>query len=342
MKTTYKNQDVTVLLSDITGKISPLSSKEREILIQNGKHYSELLPTEYAPTEEYLSLYKSSLIQNAKFCARALAVLAKKIVDKHGDNITIVSLARAGTPIGILLKRFLQYKYEIQSMHYTISIIRDRGIDHNAMKYILDRHDAKSIVFVDGWIGKGAISKELDKIGYEGVSTELAVLSDPASITSLYGTRDDFLIPSSILNAPVSGCFSRTVLNELITDDMFHGSVFYADMNDLSYDFIENVEKYFTKDEITIAEAPKASTGYDEVLKIAKEFDILDINLIKPTIGETTRVLMRRTPDIVLIQEESEHLKHILALCAEKNVKVIKYPLENYRAVGIIKNLKDI
>ena len=343
MKTSYNEADVKVLLKDITGQILPLNSKEREIQIQNGKHYSELLPFEYNPTEEYLNLYNKCLAENALVTAKSVMILAEKIYLKKGENITLVSLARAGTPIGILLKRYFKFKYNISVEHYSISIIRDKGIDRNAMEYILKNHSADSIQFVDGWIGKGAISKELDQIGYENIDTELAVLADPANVTSLFGTREDFLIPSSILNAPVSGLFSRTILNDdLILKDDFHGAVFYKDMIDVSNEFIAKIEQNFTLEPVEILEKEKIQTGLEEVLEIQKEFNVLDINLIKPSIGETTRVLMRRQPDLVLISEENHYITHILKLCEEKNVKVIKYPLKNYRAVGIIKNLKDI
>ena len=45
------------------------------------------------------------------------------------------------------------------------------------------------------------------------------------------------------------------------------------------------------------------SQGIDEVINIGKNFGIDDINLIKPGIGETTRVLLRRIPWKVLIDE---------------------------------------
>lgn len=73
----------------------------------------------------------------------------------------IISLARAGTPIGILIKRYLMQKYDVVVAHYSISIIRGRGIDHNAMEYILRHHNARDIQFVDGWTGKGAIQRQL-------------------------------------------------------------------------------------------------------------------------------------------------------------------------------------
>ena len=95
MRTSYINDDVIVLLKDITGKIEGLSSKEREVAIQNGKHYSELLPQEFVPSEEYLALYRKCLKDNSEITAKALAILAEKIYDHKKGHITLVSLARA-------------------------------------------------------------------------------------------------------------------------------------------------------------------------------------------------------------------------------------------------------
>ena len=51
----------------------------------------------------------------------------------------IVSLARAGIPVGILIKRYIKQKYGVDCPHYAISIIRDKGIDINAMEYIYNQ-----------------------------------------------------------------------------------------------------------------------------------------------------------------------------------------------------------
>ena len=250
MKTSYKKQDVIVLLKDVTSKMTPLSTEEREKRIQQGIHYSEMLPLEYSPSKEYMTLYYQALHHHSKTTAQAIMCLGDKILSKKGNDIVLVSLARAGTPIGILLKRYFEKQYHIVVPHYTISIIRGRGIDKNAMQYILKKHHAKTIQFVDGWIGKGAIIRELQKevLQYKNVSGELAVLADPAHMTSLYGTTEDFLIPSACLNAVVSGLFSRTIYNKnVIGENDFHGAVYYKELEkqDISYHFIEEIEKHF-------------------------------------------------------------------------------------------------
>ncbi len=64
------------------------------------------------------------------------------------------------------------------------------------MKYLLEKYRPQQILFVDGWIGKGAILNELKKdiSAYEGVSADIAVVADPANVTELCGTHEDILI----------------------------------------------------------------------------------------------------------------------------------------------------
>ncbi len=348
MKSSYSDKDVILLLKDITGMVEPQSTEERERLIQAGKHYCEMLPIEYVPTEKYMRVYQESLEAYAGLVANAVGVLADKILKSKGENVVLVSLARAGIPVGILLKRYMKFKYNIDVMHYSISIIRGRGIDHNAMKYLLQNHSKEELLFVDGWIGKGAIlnvlKKELEQ--YEGVSSDIAVIADPANVTELCGTHEDILIPSSCLNCTVSGLVSRTYLrDDIIGKDDFHGAVYYGELaeSDLSYQFIDAIEKHFVKESF-VSQTIVEGYGIDEVRALAQEYGVEDINLIKPGIGETTRVLLRRVPWKVLIDsryKDSKELAHIVRLAKEKQVPVEYHELVHYRTCGIIKKMAD-
>lgn len=348
MRSTYTEDDVILLLKDITGLVKPQPTQERERLIQSGRHYCEMLPIEYRPSEKYMQAYKEAMQVFSKSTAIAIGRLGDKIVNQRGKDVVLVSLARAGIPIGILLKRYLKWKYQIDCKHYSISIIRGKGIDQNAMNYILDRHKPEQLLFVDGWIGKGAILKELKKDleEFPGVSSDLAVVADPANITHLCGTHDDILIPSSCLNCTVSGLISRTFLrDDIIKEHDFHGAVFYQELeaDDLSYQFIDAIQSQFELENNDSNRVP-TSNGVDEVMKIAEEYEIEDINLIKPGIGETTRVLLRRVPWKVLIDKEYKNdlsLQHIVRLAEEKNVPIEYIELNNYKSCGIIKKMAD-
>ena len=308
-----------------------------------------MLPIEYVPTEKYMKVYYEALESYSKTVAEAVGKLSDKIIENKGREVVLVSLARAGIPIGILVKRYIRYKYSIDVPHYSISIIRGRGIDDNAMKFLLGKYRPEQLLFVDGWIGKGAILNELKKDieAYKGVSSDIAVIADPANVTELCGTHEDILIPSSCLNSTVSGLVSRTFLrSDIIGKDDFHGAVYYGELaySDLSYDFINAIEKEFSmenNDDGIVIEGQ----GIDEVREIGKVFGVDDINLIKPGIGEATRVLLRRVPWKVLIDQRYKgdpQLGHLVRLAEEKNVPVEYYPLTHYKCCGIIKKIADV
>ncbi len=354
MRSSYLEKDVVFLLKDITGLVQPQSTEEREKLIQSGRHYSEMLPIEYVPTEKYMAVYREALSRYAKQVADAVGMLSQKIIAARGRDVVLVSLARAGTPIGILIKRYIRRKYDTDVPHYSISIIRGRGIDDNAMKYLLDRYRPEQLLFVDGWIGKGAILGELEKDVrvYPQVSPEIAVVADPAGVTELCGTHEDILIPSSCLNSTISGLVSRTFLRkDVIGEKDFHGAVYYGELkdSDLSYEFIETIERNFNLEDVSTDLETEGSRlkdkGIDEVKKIATFFGIKDINFVKPGIGETTRVLLRRIPWKVLIDGKYQgdpELSHGVRLSEEKHVPVEYYPLTHYKCCGIIKKISDV
>ena len=379
MRRSYKKEDVTMLLKDITGLVKPQPTEERERLIQSGRHYSEMLPVEYVPTQRYMEVYKEALRNFAQPTALAVGRVSDKIIQARGKEVVLVSLARAGIPIGILIKHFIWQKYRLEVPHYAISIIKGRGIDDNAMNYLLKQYQPRQLLFVDGWIGKGAILDELRQAveAYEGVSPELAVAADPANVTALCGTHEDILIPSSCLNCTVSGLVSRTVLREdIIGPNDFHGAVYYGELADadLSYEFLDAIEQWFPRDvqrkvqqsktehskteyskaaqlpsdqlQTEKQQASAAASGYgiDEVRALAEVFGVSELQLIKPGIGETTRVLLRRVPWKVLIDaryRNNPELGHIVRLAEEKQVPVEFYPLRHYKCCGIIKKLAE-
>ena len=350
MESSYRKEDVCLLLKDITGLVKPLPTEEREKRIQAGRHYCEMLPLEYVPTIAYMQAYEEALKIFAEPVACAVGRLSDKIMEQKGTGTVLVSLARAGIPVGILVKHYIQKKYQKDLPHYAISIIRGKGMDANAMRYLLTRYAPEQLLFVDGWIGKGAILKELrgDIAAFAGVSADIAVLADPANVTDLCGTHEDILIPSSCLNCTVSGLISRTFLREdIIGKEDFHGAAYYKELKeqDLSYQFIRAIEDKFVLDNPPeTAETGAEGSGAEEAARIAGAFGVEDINFIKPGIGETTRVLLRRVPWKVLIGEtcrEDPALAHIRRLAEEKQVPIQYYPLKHYKTCGIIRKLSD-
>jgi hypothetical protein len=353
----YKSSDVVFLLKEISGLITERDNEYRENAIQSGIHYSEMLPIEYHPTQEYMKIFFETLEDNKLKIATLVGLLSNKIVESRGKEIILVSLARAGTPIGILIKRYLKYKWSLDVPHYSISIIRDRGIDENALIHILKKHSSEKLQFIDGWTGKGVIQDTLFEACSDfnsrfdtSLNSKLAVISDPAYCTSLFGTREDFLIPSACLNSTVSGLISRTVYNRnIIHEKDYHGVKYYKEYEsmDVSNYFIDSVSKEFknTPERYT-AEALDAVNeavalpykGIVDIENIKKICHIDNINLIKPGVGETTRVLLRRIPWKIYIDSfENQNLRHIIILARDRNVPLEVYKDMSYSCCGIIK-----
>ncbi|MBA9026587.1 cysteine protease StiP family protein [Peribacillus huizhouensis] len=357
----YPPEDVTFLLKDLSGVMQEQGTEDREEAIQSGVHYSEMLPIEYKPTSEYMAVYQKALQEYAEKVAVAIGVVAQEILLKKGKNLILVSLARAGTPIGILIKRYLLLAHNLDVPHYSVSIIRGKGIDEQAIHYIKQNHPDRHIQFIDGWTGKGAISRELtkacqkmnDQYGYD-LDDSLAVLADPGYCSEIYGTREDYLIPSACLNSTVSGLVSRTVHNKAyISEQDFHGAKYYRHLEeeDVSNEFIATIVKEFPAVERNIQThleqirsqhtAPNWS-GLACVKKIQIDFSIDDMNHIKPGVGETTRVLLRRVPWKILVKNRNDkRLKHIILLAEDRGVPIEEYQEMSYTCCGLIKSMKE-
>lgn len=354
----YARDEVAWLLTDLSAVRLEAPTEEREEAIQAGRaHYAESLPVEYQPSPEYQQLFADALAESASRIAHAVGVVTELVLDARGEDAVLVSLARAGTPVGILMRRWAQFARGVDLPHYAVSIVRGRGLDPVALRYLAEHHDPASIMFVDGWTGKGAISRELDaavaaanaELGGRGFSADLAVLADPGSCVEIFGTRDDFLIPSACLNSTVSGLISRTVLNdELIGPNQFHGAKFYAELldADVSAVFLDAVTAEFAavcarvqQDWPALRDADRAPTwaGWAAVESISEAYGINNVNLVKPGVGETTRVLLRRVPWRVLIRRgAAEELGHILLLARQRGVEIEEVDDLPFRCVGLI------
>ena len=356
----YRPADVEFLLKPIEIPfIDDLARKEA--LIQSGeRHYSEMLSPERVPSEQYLALFHKAHAANRERLARDCMRLTRLLVEQHGQDLTVVSLARAGTPIGAVVRHLAEKLHGIRPAHYSVSIIRDRGIDAVALGEILARgHRPEGIAFVDGWTGKGVISRELaaavtafNTACGTAIDPGLNVLTDLAGSAARAASGEDYLIASSILNSTISGLVSRSILNEAIGPGDYHGCVYFEQFasHDLSRWFVDDVVaaalELHQRDRAPTVDAPpraeQAATSRGYMGAAMRRYGITDENLIKPGIGEATRVLLRRFPERVIVRDTGcDRVEHLLALAAEKSVPVEVDAALPYHAVSIIRSAGD-
>ncbi|MBE0445567.1 MAG: cysteine protease StiP domain-containing protein [Psychrobacter sp.] len=367
----YLASDVTVLL-DIVDKdaVADVPVDQKEALIQSGqRHYSDMLTLENAPTAMHEQLYIQALEQGTNRTATDIANLAYTLQDKFQQTVNnqypliLVSLVRAGLPIGVLLQRALadtNSGYYLPSVHYGVSIIRDRGLDPAALQMILNAHPDSPIVFVDGWTGKGAIYQELAhsleafsapnhpnfaNIFHQGADViPLLTLADPAGVSWLAASEEDWLIPSGLLNSTVSGLISRSLYTEPQLG--LHRSVFYDNLIEVDHslafiDHIDAARRALTLElqPLQTFKQPRYQTA-DLIDTLAAEYNISNRNRIKPTIAEATRAILRRDPERILLAS-AEHPDTILLrhLCAQRDitVSVLGDKILPYQAITLIK-----
>lgn len=353
----YDPEDCLFLLQEASG-VELLTVEEKERRLQSGIHYSQMVSMEQAPTDAYLDVFYRLTNKYKKRLATEILQLAMLLKKEVGNTITLVSLARAGTPIGILLKRALA-QIGMMVNHYSISIIRGKGIDEAALAYLrTEGISPNSIVFVDGWTAKGAITRELKQsiTSWNSqnpdylLSDKLCVVSDIGYTADYVATHDDYVIPSGILNSTVSGLVSRTIRNPNVVG--FHQCVTYHDLqvHDLSNWFINKIALEFAEvmnETLAIPEImDKQVQGrhhqvvLDYLTQLMRQEHIEDINKVKPGIAEATRVMLRRIPDLLLLKNDQlEDVEHLLILAKEKQIRVVIDPTMPFNALALIQDL---
>ena len=365
----YLPAEVMLLLDIVSAdSINDISPTQKEALIQSGqRHYSDMLTLEKPPSATHEALYNQALAAGKQRMANDVTSLAFSLHQlfhacvSASQPLILVSLVRAGLPIGVLLQKALSdasASYALASQHYGVSIIRDRGLDPVALQYILQQHPHSPIVFVDGWTGKGAIYGELQRslaqitdkqqqaqLFHQGEGViPLVTLADPAGVAWLSASNDDWLMPASLLNSTVSGLISRTLYRE--PSDGMHQAVYYDKLQpwDRSGDFIQTIDALRQQTSLPTPLTGKLLPTFatqSVIDDLATRFAINNRNRIKPTIAEATRAILRRDPECVLVNEMADGqdtalLRH---LCEEKNIQLIAdASIAPYQAVTIIKN----
>lgn len=331
--------DVTLHLRPARPRL--VGVEEKEALIRAGVSYGELLTPERVPGPEQRAAYAGALARSGERVGRLLAALAGYVL--RAERPVLVSLARAGTPVGCALRR-LARAWGHDLPHHSLSIIRGLGIDRVALAQVERAHPGASLFFVDGWTGKGSVAQTLRASLPPGVAPRLVVLSDPAGCAEFAGTYDDLLLPHAALNATVCGLLSRS---------------FYTDPGELHAARIEEALRpedqtgeYLNALERLSApfgpqtppepgerplDAPAQTSALAQGLDFGWGPGVADPHRLKPSVGEATRVFLRRRPGGLLLRELGDpETAHLLALARGAGVPVFELPGLPYRAAAVI------
>lgn len=353
----YSREDCLFLLKEIEPNFYSVEDKER--LIQTGQlHYSQMVSQESRPTAQYEQLFHSLTAQYKQQLANEILQLSFLISENVQQDVCVVSLVRAGTPIGVLVNKAINQYSDFNSVHFSISIVRDKGIDVNALDYLI--FDLKivpeSIVFIDGWTAKGVITKELKQaIGQYNKSRNVTIGEQLYVVSDIGGTADysvtlrDYTIPSALMNSTVSGLISRSVLNEQIGEDDFHGCISYQHLQQYDHSnwFINEISACFIAAQYQAAQlitseqrALRYQKTQQSIAQLMQKFNVSDINRIKPGIAEATRVMLRRVPDLLIVNDQSNpDIEHLLRIAKEKNINILVFPNMPFGACALIKDV---
>jgi hypothetical protein len=308
------------------GEVELVDILEKERRLGRGESYGRLLTPETLPDAQQSRWLETLLEQNGSRMASQIVSLGLQLRAAHGSRLTLVSLARAGIPVGVLLTRFLRAQ-GCDVGHHGISIIRGHGLDMVALEEIVRERGVQGLVFVDGWTGKGSIRNELNRslIGHkcagQTVTPTLAVLCDPAGIADFQATFEDQLLPHACLNATVSGLISRTFLH----DGSRHAARFETALisADSSLEYVNRIECLVLEgNHSSTAPGVRPINAAGQALELGRAHGVHNPHHVKPSLGEAWRTLLRRKPRALLLGPAHAEQTAIRAFAAHKNVPV--------------------
>lgn len=356
---TFNPNDVEILLAQIEPEY--LSEQERQARIEQGQHFNEVLSKEAPPSEANLQLFRKQVFRFGDDMAALVVDLAHKVVQVQREPV-LVSLVRAGTPTGVLVKHALALM-GVNAPHFSVSIVQGRGFDEQAIKLILERgYRPEQLIFIDGWTGKGVVRRELSHAltklegTYGEFTNQLFVLSDIAGVAEHASTRDDVLIPSALLSGPLCGLVSRTLYRP---GTELHAAARLNYMEDIDvsrwfiYDMIPRIEAVLETrkglstpdaDEekgVVLADIIDAIDAQNAMRKfldmIMKQYVLVSTNQIKPGVGESSRLFLRKKPLRLIIRNDQDaSVQHLIEHARDKGVDIDVRADMPYRACTLM------
>lgn len=260
--------------------------------------------------------------------------LAGRIAASTPSAPVLVSILRAGVPVGALLARSLVRRLDEAVPLVALSLFDGLGWDTVALEAVLEDHPGRPVVFVDGWTSRGGVTGELRR-SYErwissgrpdftnGDGPRLAVLCDPRGLAHFSAVQADRFVPSSLFTAPETLGFSRGFANGdggMFRIYEFPESLLKPALVDAWMD--ENGEKpAFTEVKQEAAATTPPPPGW------------------RLHVNEVVRALVNRNPREVLLSSDEETAAEILApalhMCRLRGVPV-RYGREEVAGWGAV------
>ena len=125
--------------------------------------------------------------------------------EPDGEKLVFAAILRAGVPIADWLCRLLPGAVAV-----ALSLFVGLGIDQVALESLRKDYPERKIVFVDGWTGKGGVSRTIRELN----AGPLAVLIDPWGWADFSGCQEDIFCPTACFTGAATLGFSRTFFSD--------------------------------------------------------------------------------------------------------------------------------
>lgn len=221
------------------------------------------------------------------------------------EKILFVSILRAGVPITEWLCQMLP-----GSFGAALSLFVGIGIDKRALDEIKRDFPDRTIIFVDGWTGKGGVAREIEKLK----SGPLAVLIDPWGWADFAGIREDIFCPSACFTGLATLGFSRTFF---VDDDNLFSA--YRFSGEFAQPDIVDIWK---------SSSPLSLLNSDTVQSLDQKIDRFQTDTnFRIHSNEVCRALINAAPEILLFADSEDYARTnfslLLNLARQRNIQTV-------------------